>query len=251
MSVFVLVHGAFHGRWCFRRLTAALEAQGHKSVAIDLPGHGDCEIDPKTVSMDDYVSSVCRTIDTIEHEQPILVGHSMGGLVVSQVAERYSDRLAGLSYICAYLPKSGESLMSIEARNPAPRLTTAVTPAPDMTLAHINAELAAPVFYNDCSESDLRNSAAKLADQPGAPFLTPVSLTEEAFGTVPKQYFLCEKDQTIPAALQEEMIAARSDVDVVRLDSGHSPFLSRAEELAAALIDYAAVLTAKGRRAAA
>ena len=220
-------------------------------MAIDLPGHGDCEIDQKTVTMDDYVSAVCRTIDTVEHEQPILVGHSMGGLVVSQVAERYPNRLAGLSYICAYLPQSGESLMSIEARNPAPRLTGAIVPAPDMTVAHINAELAAPVFYSDCVESDLRNSAAKLADQPGAPFLTPVSLSEEAFGTVPKQYLLCEKDQTIPAGLQEDMLSKRGDVDVVRLDSGHSPFLSKVDELAASLIDFAAVLTAKGRRAAA
>lgn len=251
MSVFVLIHGAFHGRWCFRRLTAALQDRGHKAIPIDLPGHGDSEINPSTVSMQDYVDAVTRTLDTIEHAQPILIGHSMAGMVVSAVAEERPTRLAGVGYIAAYLPKSGESLMAIEARNPAPRMVAAITPAPDMSVAHINAEIAAPVFYNDCDEKDRELAANKLCDQPGAPFLAPVTLTEEAFGSVPKGYFLCENDLTIPTVLQEEMVAARDDVTLYRLASGHSPFLSRADELADGLIDYAEMISGKEGQAAA
>ena len=252
MSVFVLVHGAFHGRWCFRRLVGALETRGHRAVAIDLPGHGDDETDPARVTMNDYVAAVSDTLDAIEHEEPILVGHSMGGLVVSAVAEARPNRIAGVGYIAAYVPKSGESLMAIEGRNPAPRVIAAVTPAPDMSTASINAEMAAPFFYNDCSEADRRHGASKLCVQPGAPMLTPVVHTEEAFGRVPKGYFVCEDDLTIPVGLQEDMLSHRDDVEVIaRLASGHSPFLSKVDELADGLDAFAARLTGKSGKEAA
>ncbi|RFB05379.1 alpha/beta fold hydrolase [Parvularcula marina] len=251
MSVFVLVHGAFHGRWCFRRLVSAIEARGHRAISIDLPGHGDDERDPATVTMADYVEAVSDTIKSVEHDNPFLVGHSMAGMVISQVAEAQANRLAGMAYIAAYLPQSGESLMAIEARNPAPRMATAVTPAPDLSHVLINQELAAPIFYNDCDDTDIRFCQDRLSTQPGAPFLTPVTLTEEQFGSVPKGYFLCEKDLTIPTVLQEEMVARRNDVDVYRLASGHSPFLSQVDALADGLVDYARdVLVKSGREAA-
>ncbi|MEM9232724.1 MAG: alpha/beta fold hydrolase [Pseudomonadota bacterium] len=251
MSVFVLVHGAFHGRWCFRRLVSALEARGHRAVAIDLPGHGDSEMDPATVTMADYVSSVSDVIDSVEHEEPILVGHSMAGMVISEVAEAKKDRLAALAYISAYLPRSGESLLSIEARNPDPRMTAAVTPSPDMRVAYLDADKAAPVFYNGCDESDVRFAKSKLSDQPGAPFMTPVMLTEGGFGAVPKAYFLCEDDLTIPLALQQDMLATRQEAEVYRLPSGHSPFFSQVEKLADDLAKYASdVLVKTGSEAA-
>ena len=237
--MFVLVHGAFHGRWCFRRLVTALESRGHRAIAIDLPGHGDDESDPSTVMMTDYVKAVRDVLDSVEHDEPILVGHSMAGMVISQVAEECANRLAGLAYLAAYLPKSGESLMAIEGRNPAPRVAAAITPTPDLKLANIDAEMAAPIFYNGCSEADTRFSVSRLCPQPGAPFFTPVSLTEESFGAVPKGYFLCEEDLAIPPALQREMAESRDEVSVYNLLAGHSPFFSQVESLADGLQAFA------------
>lgn len=244
MSVFVLIHGAFHGRWCFRRLVPALESQGHEVITLDLPGHGECPRDPRSVTMDDYVEAVSGAIDGVGDQAPILVGHSMAGMVITAVAEKLPTRIAGLSYIAGYLPKSGESLLAIEGRNPEPRMVAVVTPTQDMTMAHIDPIRAADLFYNDCSDRDRELSSSRLCPQPGAPFLTPVTTSETAFGTVPKHYFLCEKDLCISPALQEDMLAARQDVAVERLDAGHSPFLSRVDDVAAGLMRFAEGLVA-------
>lgn len=239
MAVIILVHGAFHGRWCFRKLIPTLEAHNHQVIAIDLPGHGVDETDPSSVTMDDYVTAVRQTIDTVEHVNPILIGHSMAGMVVSAVAEQCAKRLAGLGYIAAYLPKSGESLMTIETRNPSPKMPGVISPSADMSTASINAEGAAPLFYNGCDESDQEFAKNKLCVQPGAPFLTPVFLSDSAFGSVPKGYFMCEQDQTIPLALQQDMVSAQQDISVYRLASGHSPFFSHAEELGETISQFA------------
>ena len=251
MSVFVLVHGAFHGRWCYRRLVTALEAKGHQAIAIDLPGHGDSEIAPETVTMADYVNKVCDVIDGVEHDNPILVGHSMAGMVISEVAEAKSVRLGGVAYIAGYLPRNGESVMAIEARNPAPLIQAAITPAPDLSVAHLDTDAAAPIFYNDCDEQDIRFCKDRLSTQPGAPFMTPVMLTETEFGQVPKLYVMCEQDLTIPLALQQDMAMARDEVDIVRLDCGHSPFLSAVEPLTAHLDTFARDVLVKAAREAA
>ncbi len=100
MSTFVLVHGAWHGAWCWEKVVPLLQEAGHGVVVPDLPGHGEDGMPISELSMRGYADRVIRTVDE-QPEPVVLVGHSMGGIVVSLVAEARPDRLKKLVYLRA------------------------------------------------------------------------------------------------------------------------------------------------------
>ena len=112
MAKFVLVHGAFSGEWIWEPLQKRLRADGHESVAFDLPGLGKDQTDPADVSLDSSAARVCDAL--AESSVPsILVGHSMGGIIATQAAGRVPGQIAALVYVSAFLPKDGQSLLAL------------------------------------------------------------------------------------------------------------------------------------------
>jgi pimeloyl-ACP methyl ester carboxylesterase len=90
-----LVHGAWHGRWCWVKTIAELEGMGHTVVALDLPGLGEDQTPPAEITLQRYVDAVCDALGK-EEEPVLLVGHSMGGIVVSEAAERLPEKIKRL-----------------------------------------------------------------------------------------------------------------------------------------------------------
>ncbi len=88
MSNVVLVHGSWHGAWCWRDLTPRLQALGHRVVTLGLPGHGDDQTPPHAVTLQSYADRVGAALDEF-NEPALLVGHSMGGIAISQAAEQH------------------------------------------------------------------------------------------------------------------------------------------------------------------
>ena len=108
MASFVLIHGAWHGGWCFDPVRDRLEAAGHRVIAPDLPGMGGTDEELAAVTLAgwaDFVANLCRA----EAEPVILAGHSRGGIVISEVAERVPEKVAALVYICAVMLPAGLS----------------------------------------------------------------------------------------------------------------------------------------------
>ena len=239
MAKFVLVHGAWHGGWCWEKLRPALEARGHTIAAPDLPGHGSDGADPTLVTLDDYRRRVVETVEA-QGAPVILVGHSMGGIVVSAVAEAVPDDVAALVYLCAFLPRDGESLSSLEATNPRPTVSPPIERRPDGKSLSVPAEHHKRLFYGNCSDADVAWAQARHRPQPIAPFVTPVALSDARFGRVPKHYVECTGDEAISIELQRAMIAASPGVRVHTMATDHSPFLSDPEGLADVLDRIAA-----------
>ena len=101
MATFVLIHGAWHGGWCWRKVVPHLEAAGHTVIAPDLPSHGDDPTPAAEVTLDDYVRRVCEILDA-QDEPVVLVGHSMGGLLVYLYLGRNGDAPVGRAVtLCA------------------------------------------------------------------------------------------------------------------------------------------------------
>ena len=112
MSTYVLVHGAWHGSWCWEKVVPLLKQAGHQVEPLDLPGHGQDKTPICEITLAAYTKRVCETLDA-QAEPVILVGHSMGGIVITQIAEERPEKIQRLVYLTARLLQNGQSLFQI------------------------------------------------------------------------------------------------------------------------------------------
>jgi pimeloyl-ACP methyl ester carboxylesterase len=230
MSRFVLVHGAFAGAWCWEPLIPALEAAGHEVRAFDLPGSGEDRTPPEEVTLDRYAERICEVL--AEGDEPaVLVGHSMGGMAITQAAGRCPERIAALAYVCAFLPGEGKSLQDMaglpEGADDQIQANMVVEPP----YAKLSPEGARAAVYGVTDEEQTTWALAHYRDQLIAPFGGAAS-RGDGFDAIPKTYVVCTQDNSIPLALQRRMLREAGVTDVHELDSDHSPFLCRTAELA-------------------
>ena len=241
MTTFVLVHGASHGSWCWDKVVPLLEAQGSEAVAVDLPGntYGEFDIPAAQVTLDTYAKHVCKVLDQLE-EPVILVGHSLGGLTISQTAEYRPDKISTLVYLSALLLGPGEAMMPVASRDPEAVLAAlqrdSWTVSDDLSTIAFHENSLKPRFFNDCSEGDTAWAKSMLVPQPAGPLMDPMLTTEENFGRVPKVYIECLQDGAIPLSYQREMQTKVHCERVMSLDTGHSPFLSAPDDLVRRLV---------------
>jgi pimeloyl-ACP methyl ester carboxylesterase len=238
MATFILIHGAWHGGWCWERLTPLLTAAGHQVLAPDLPGMG---ADTRELGSD----PLCEWADFVadlasEAETPvILVGHSRGGLVISEAAERVPERIDRLVYLTAFLLERGQSLMDVVAGHTEVGPDAAIRTAEDPSRLVVDPDLGIPIFYSRCSDADARAAASRLTPEPLAALTTPLEISAERFGRVPRAYIEAAEDRAISLDMQRGMQAALPCDPVITLASDHAPFYSAAPELAEALLKLA------------
>ncbi len=231
MPPILLIHGAWHGAWCWDRLIPVLAGRGRKAVAIDLPGAGDDRTPLAEVTLDRYVGRVVEALEALG-EPAILVGHSMGGLSITEAAERAPERIAKLVYLCAFIPHDGESLTSLAGQSdPADVAMETIISGDGLSITVADAGIKA-AFYGDCSDQDVAFAKARLRPLPVQPAATPAHTTMERFGRVPRVYIECTEDRAIPIARQRAMAAAFSPIEVHTLKTSHSPFFSAPDALA-------------------
>lgn len=238
MSTYVLVHGSWHGGWCWFKVVARLESAGHRVLAPDLPSLGIDKTPIADVSLRTWAESIGRLV-AAQTEPVVLVGHSRGGIVISEVAEAMPEKIARLVYVCAFLLRDGESLVEAAQEDRTSVLLGNLIPSEDQRAATLRAEVIADAFYGECSDQDVALARALLAPEAMAPLATPLHLTAERFGRVPRVYIECLRDRAVPPALQKRMYAAQPCERVITLDTDHSPFFSRPDELVRHLLALA------------
>lgn len=239
MAHFIMIHGAWHGGWCFDSLRPALEAAGHTMDAPDLPGMGgnDAELASATLAgWADFVADLVRAAP-----QPvILCGHSRGGIVISEVAERVPEQIKALVYICAMMLPSGMSRADLKAIMGAnPLLDAIIEPHPSGHATVVNPHLAPAVFAHLSPPVLAEAAAARTVAEPNAPRKTALNLTAANYGRVPRHYIECTQDRTIRIAEQRHMLALQPCASVTTLETDHSPFLSAPDALADTLLKIA------------
>lgn len=217
----VLVHGAWHGSWCWARVAPLLEQRGFVVRAVDLPSTGPEPAPGADLSAD--AAAVRRVIE--ETPGPVLVcGHSYGGMVISHPAAGTHPRVAHLAYVCAFMPDRGQSLLALGDGKPAPWIRVDER---GMTLPDLGQ--AAELLFGDCDPETQRWAIDRLRRQPAAPFAEPVA--EPAWLRTRSTYVVCTQDRVMPLELQRGLFAPRTG-RVLELEASHSPFLSRPAELA-------------------
>jgi pimeloyl-ACP methyl ester carboxylesterase len=227
---YVLVHGAWADASSWDRVRPLLEKEGQKVVVVELPAHGSDTTAVAEASLQGYTDKVVQVLDA-QQGPVILVGHSMGGTVISQAAEQRPEKISKLVYLAAYLLRNGESLYQISQTDTESKLGAHIVPEQGGSILALKPEAMTDAFCQDCSAADAEQLRAKLKSEPTAPLGTPVTVTEERWGKVPRVYIKTTQDRTVGPALQERMYTASPVERVLSLDSGHAPFLTKPEEL--------------------
>jgi len=229
---FVLVHGAWHGAWCWYKVTPALERAGHRVSALDLPSAGIDGAPPAGVTLQSQVERVVAHLDALA-APVILVGHSAGGAVVSMAAEARPEKIEKLVYLTAFLLPDGLSLGVAGLQDEESLLTRHLVFGTDGT---VDVERAArrQIFYGGCGDRDVALAQALLKPIGSRTVTDPVRVGS-AFAGVRRFYVTCLRDQTISPAAQRGMYTALPCEAVLPIPSDHSPFLSQPGRLVRAL----------------
>jgi pimeloyl-ACP methyl ester carboxylesterase len=236
MATFVMIHGAWHGGWCFDSLRPLLEAEGHQMIAPNLPGMGGDEAALAAVRLEDWGSFVAEHCRAAKGPV-ILCGHSRGGLVISEAAEQAPDAISALVYICAMLLPNGMSRASFkELSEPNPAFDSIIHHLPHGHGMVIDPEGAIPVFAQLSPVEEAQAAIARLVSEPMSPRTAKMCLSEARYGSVPRHYVECRFDRTIPITDQRRMQLLLPCATVTALDADHSPFLSAPKALVDALL---------------
>jgi pimeloyl-ACP methyl ester carboxylesterase len=238
MTMFILVHGGGHGGWCWDKLVPELRNRGHRVVAPDLPGMGADRTPLEQVTLGgwgDFIASLAR-----RSERPaVLVGHSRGGPVIGEAAERAPEAVLGLIYVSAIMIPAGMTTVAAFAEEPT-ELMDSATMTPDGLGFIFDREVARRRFYHRASQADAEAALDRLCPEPIAPNQAPMTVTAERWGTVPRAFIECADDRALPLAFQRNLQKTLLCDPVVTLDSDHSPFLCMPAELATHLDSIAA-----------
>ncbi|MEU4470670.1 alpha/beta hydrolase [Micromonospora sp. NPDC023888] len=220
--IVVFVHGACvrDGEWWWSRVADALRADGLASVAVRLPSCGEV-----TGAASDFAADVAETRRVLREVGPaVLVGHSYGGVVVTEAAN--AGEVAHLVYVSSFLPEVGQALAHLGPAEPAPYLDF----SPEGTFG-VRREMLRERFLQDCDEQAVKGAVARLTRQEASVLTAPVR--HAAWRHLPSTAIVCAEDRATPPALQRSQ-AARATW-TVELPTGHHPMLSHPHLLADAV----------------
>jgi pimeloyl-ACP methyl ester carboxylesterase len=230
-NTYLLIHGSWLGQFCWAEVITRLESLGNTTIVLDLPAHGDDSTLPEHVSLDSYRDAVIAAIgDRIDI---ILVGHSMAGVVISAVAEAIPDRLKALVYLCAYLPRSGESLYQLSSEDQESLVGSywRQEHPEQYSPAWVAREGIVEVFGADCPSHYQDLLLNRHRPEPVPPLATPITLSEARYGSVPRYYIETLADHAVSHQLQTLMLSRVSVRQRFQLPSSHCPFFSMPDRL--------------------
>lgn len=223
-TTFVLVPGAWHGAWCYRRLADLLIAKGHKVYALSLTGLADrSHLASDAVNMDTHIADVVNVVKWERLKDFVLVGHSYGGLVVTGAAEKIAPQVASIVYLDAFIPENGQSMADIVKR-PMPK--TGFAPPFTAKMMKVNA-------------ADQAWVDAEMTPQPINTYLQKLTITG-AYKTIPKKTYIRTLQFNNPAFQKlYEAFKQRPDWKTFTIDSGHDAMIDKPEALAGMLMSVA------------
>ena len=237
-KTFILIHGSWHSAWNWHKVTPLLEKQGHRVFAIDLPGMGRDKTPIENVTMEMVFAKICNLIDSIQGKV-ILVGHSKNGIMISQAAEYRPDKIEKLVYLAAYLIPNGKTQREYSMQDTQGVLKPYVTKHDATNGTTLGSEIYQEGLYHDCEPYITELAKVLLSHEPFVSGVTPLQLTDDNFGRVPRYYIECTEDRAVTPFIQQKMYNDTLCKKVYKLATSHSPFFSKPVELVDTLLEIA------------
>lgn len=234
MAALLLIHGCWHGGWCWERVEPLLIAQGHRVLAPDLPGMGSDRTRLAGDVMNQWIAWATALIKA-QREPVILVGHSAGCPLVCALVERLPDRVVQAIFIAGVLLEDGQSRADLEFGSPEMAASLSITD--DGDAFSIDPALAPELLYNQLPPEIAAVLATRLVSEPIEPGYFRLRLSAERFGRTPRAYIETTEDRIIPLAQQRAMVERWPCTRVITLPSDHVPMYSMPERLVTALLD--------------
>jgi pimeloyl-ACP methyl ester carboxylesterase len=248
----VFVHGGAHGAWCWEPLLRFLDGD---ALAVDLPPKsvrgGSRRLEPvpelRTLTVGEFADSVLRDVDAAGIERFVLVGHSMGGLTISEIAGRVPDRIEHLVYVSCMVPPEGASAIDALPEDLRDMTRNAVEEARRggaNPIGGLDEETTRLMFCNDMDEEQARYVLDRTGTEASVVLAEPVSRAGIP-AELPKTFVKLLRDQSLPPDHQDVLVqnlrdSPGGDVSVVSIDAGHDVMISRPKELADVLNQIAA-----------
>jgi pimeloyl-ACP methyl ester carboxylesterase len=238
MATYVLLHGGGHGGWCYQRVARLLREAGHEVYTPTLTGLGErSHLVGPAVDLDLHITDVVQVLHSEDLRDVILVGHSYGGMVITGVADRATDRIGRIVYLDAATPVNGQSLVDV-----AGPVINAVRPMGEVVDGVELVLLPAPdagLMYGVNDPDDLAWMADRLTGHPWRCFEQPLRLTNEpAVWAIPQYHVVCSA--TVPTRDPELMAKARAAGRLWEIDTGHDLMITEPAAVADALVQVAA-----------
>lgn len=237
----VLVHGAWQGSYVWDQTKTDLEAAGYRLSVVSLSAHGDDNTPAYQVSLQGYVDLVKAAINSYD-EPVILVGHSLGGAVITQTAAEVPQKISKLVYIAGFIPQSGKSVLDYSQMDPKSLLGPSIRLSEDQTQAGIAEPEVnlAKIFAQDATDTQKKFLVAHYKAEPTIPMGTPLHYDAAGYKAAGKKYYIfTEADNTITYPFQQKMAADAGITNTFVIKTGHSPFISRSSELTSLLKNIA------------
>jgi pimeloyl-ACP methyl ester carboxylesterase len=235
MATFVLVHGGGLGGWCWKWTAAALRKEGHEVFTPTLTGFGDrAHLVEAARSFETFVEDIVQTIRFEDLDSVVLVGHSMGGVIIPRVAEVVADRIRCVVWLTAAVCADGESLLDTIPQTSW--VAKAVTIGPDGT-AHTDPDLILDANIQDGTPDQRTFVRDRHHPYPPHALVEPGRHSTFLALDLPTAYVVATDDRTIEPSLQRMLAERLPGARLAEVDGGHSCMITRPEEVAAALVD--------------
>jgi pimeloyl-ACP methyl ester carboxylesterase len=230
---FVLIHGAWHGGWCWNGVINELKKAGHTAEAPTMPGHNPAD-DRSKIKFTDYVDKIVSVLN--QQDAPVvLVGHSSAGFLIQAAAPSVPEKIEQLIFLNAFILPNGKSQFDLVPPEAAEGMTAAAKATPDNCVPPIEDFVRNQLMAGE--QEELQNALLeKLVPQPLALFTTPVKTEDFSALTIPISVVFCRDDVSLPPGAYLEMAKGLGDYELIEVEGGHETLFTAPRKVTEGLI---------------
>jgi len=235
MTTYVLIHGAFHGGWCWKRVAQILRTAGQVVYTPTLTGLGErAHLLSPGIGLDTHVQDVMGLLEYEDLHDVVLVGHSYGGMVITGVAENCPERLAQLVFLDAFIPGNGQALIDLFP----PEMAAELREQTNLEGEGYRLSSSPPEIFGVTKEEDLAWVKPRLVAQPFKTYLDPVEISNPKAAQIPLTYIYCQHPRSLLKQFVES-IRMNKNWQFWEITAGHDAMIVEPKKVSYLLLKFA------------